>query len=147
MGDILVLDGFLHYGGAVLADLSYDTDIFEASEGIVHQETLGKAGVEAGEVVVLSRNSRGSTRVHMEDLTINPFRGIHTALDHRDAFIEDVANIGAGLGATPSVEVANGVAVGVGDVVFHPLSLDNALGVIFIAFTLQGIFYCHYVTK
>jgi len=35
-GNILVLDGFLHYGGMVAADLSYDADVFKASEGIVY---------------------------------------------------------------------------------------------------------------
>jgi len=35
-GNILVLDGFLHYGGTVAANLSYDADVFKASKGIVY---------------------------------------------------------------------------------------------------------------
>jgi len=52
--DILALDGFLHYGGMVVADFGYDTDILEAGESIIYQETLVEAGMEASEVVVFA---------------------------------------------------------------------------------------------
>jgi len=35
-GNILVLDGFLHYGGTVVTDLGYYADILEPSKSIVH---------------------------------------------------------------------------------------------------------------
>jgi len=33
---------------------------------------LGKVGVEGGEVVILSRDARASSRMGMEDLSIDP---------------------------------------------------------------------------
>ncbi len=104
-------------------------------------------GVEAGEVIILSRDSRGSSGVGVEDFFIDPLGGLHTTLDHGDTFIEDVANVGAGLGATPLIEVADRVVVGVGDVILYPFMLDDAAGVLFVAIIFQGIFYCHHVTK
>ena len=53
--------------------------------------------MEAGEVVVFSRDSGGSSGAGVEDFSVNPFRGIHTALDHRDTFIKDVVDVEAGL--------------------------------------------------
>jgi len=147
MGDILALDRFLHNGGTVVADLGYYADILEASESVVYQEMLGKVGVEAGEVVVLSRDSGGSTGAGMKDFSINPFRGVHTALDHRDTAVEDVADVGAGLGVTPLIKVADGVVVGVADIIFRPFTLNDALGVFLITFTFWGIFYCRHVAK
>ncbi len=108
---------------------------------------LGKVGVEAGEVIVLSRDSRGSGRAGVEDLSIDPLGGLYTALDHGDTFVEDVVNVGAGLGVTLPVKVANWVVVGVADVVFCPVALDDAVGVLLIAIIFWGIFYCHYATE
>ncbi len=92
--------------------------------------------MEAGEVVIFFRDSGGSSGAGMEDFSINPFRGIHAPLDHGDTFVEGVADVGAGLGVTPLVEVADRVVVGVGDVILCPVMLDNALGILFIAFAL-----------
>ncbi|SRR6266851_7363952 len=103
--------------------------------------------MEAGEVVVLFRDSRGDSGIGTEDFSVNSFRGIHTALDYGDPFVKDVVDVGAGLEAAPLVEVGDRVMVGVGDVVFCPITLDNAIGVLLIAFTVQGIFYCHYMAK
>jgi len=118
-----------------MADFGYDADVFEAGEGIVYQEMLGKVGVEAGEVVVFLRDSRDSSGAGMEDFSIAPLGGVYIALDYGDAFIEDVANIGAGLGATLLVEVTDRVVVGVGDIILCPFMLDNAAGVFLIAIT------------
>ncbi len=46
--------------------------------------------MKAGEVVILSRDSRGSSRVGMEDFSIDPLSRVYTFLDHRDTFIEDI---------------------------------------------------------
>jgi len=35
-GDVLVLNGFLHYSSLVAAYLSYNTDVFEAGESVVY---------------------------------------------------------------------------------------------------------------
>ena len=51
------------------------------------------------------------------------------------------------MGATPLVEVEDGVVVGVGDIVLCPVMLNDAVGVFFIAVALWGIFYCHNVTE
>jgi len=53
-------------------------------------------------------------------------------LDYRNSLIEDVADVGAGLGATLLVKVGDGVVVRVGNIVFCPVTLDNATGVLFI---------------
>jgi len=45
------------------------------------------------------------------------------------------------------VEVEDWVMVGVGDIVLHPFTLDNATGVLLVAVILQGIFYCCYMTE
>jgi len=89
--------------------------------------------VETGEVVIFTRDSGGSSWPSMEDFSIDPLRGVHTSLDHRDTSTEDVADVGAGLGATPPIKVADRVVVGVGNVVFYPVSLDDAVGVFLIA--------------
>jgi len=147
VGKVPMLDGFLYHRGMVMADLGYHTDVFKAGEGIVYQETLGKVGVETGEVVVFSRDSRGSSWAGMEDFPVNPLGGVHTSLDYGDASIEDIADVGAGLGVTPLIEIADGIVVGIGDIIFCPVLLDNTVGVFFIAIIFQGIFYCCYVTK
>ena len=132
-GNVPTLDRFLYHRGTVVAYFGYYTDVFKAGEGIVYQETLGKVRVETGEVVIFTRDSGGSSWPSMEDFSIDPLRGVHTSLDHRDTSTEDVADVGAGLGATPPIKVADRVVVGVGNVVFYPVSLDDAVGVFLIA--------------
>jgi len=68
-------------------------------------------------------------------------------LNHRDAFIEDVVDIGTGLGAAKLVEVGDGVVVRVGGVILRPVTLDYGAGVLFVIVRLQGIFYCRYTTE
>jgi len=53
-------------------------------------------------------------------------------LNYGDSFVEDVVDIGAGLGVTPLVKVEDRVVVGVGDIVFYLVMLDSAVGVFFI---------------
>ncbi len=72
--------------------------------------------MECGEVVFLPRDTKGSGRV-------------------RDAFIKDVVDVEAGLGATLLVEVEDGVMVGVNDVVLYSVMLNNAVGVLFVTIT------------
>ncbi len=103
--------------------------------------------MKGGEVIVLSRDARGSSGVGMEDLSIDPLQWFYTSLDHRDLAVEGVADIGAGLGASPLVKVGNGVVVGVGDIVLGPVVLENATRVILVVITFQGIFYLHYLCK
>ena len=71
-GDIPMLEGFLYHRGTVVTDFGYDTYVFEAGEGVVYEEMLGKVGMEGGEIIVLSRNAGGSSRVSMEDFSIDP---------------------------------------------------------------------------
>ncbi len=68
-------------------------------------------------------------------------------MDHRDTFVEDVVDVGAGLGAAPLVEVGDGVVVGVGWIILCPLMLDDTARVFLITITVQGIFYCCDVTE
>ncbi len=68
----------------------------------------------------------------MEDFSIDPLRGIYTALGHRDSLIKDIADVGTGLGATPLVKVGDGVVVGVSDVVLCLVMLDDAAGVFLV---------------
>src|SRR6266853_6590305 len=96
---------------------------------------LGKTRVEGGEVIVLSRDTRGSSGTGMEDFSIDPLQGVNTSLDHRDLPIKGVADIGAGLGVTLLVEVGEGVVVGVDDVVLSLVMLENAIRVILIIMT------------
>ncbi len=103
--------------------------------------------MEAAEVVVLARDSWASGRVGVEEFSIDPFRRVYAALDHRNAFLKDVVDVGAGLGPTPLIEVADGVVVGVSDVVLCPVLLDDAVGVLFIALIFRGIFYCCHAAK
>ncbi len=105
VGEDLMLDPFLYDRGPVLADLGYNPDVFEAGESVVYEETLGQMGVEGGEVIVLSWDARGSSRAGMEYFSIDPLGGVDTALDHGDLPVEGIADVGAGLGATPLVKV------------------------------------------
>jgi len=50
--------------------------------------------VERGEVIILSRDARGSSRVGMEDFSVDPLQGVNTSLDHGDTVLEDVADEG-----------------------------------------------------
>lgn len=96
---------------------------------------MGKAGVECGEVVFLPRDTKGSGRVSIKDFSIDSLREVYTSLDHGDAFIKDVVDVEAGLGATLLVEVEDGVMVGVNDVVLYSVMLNNAVGVLFVTIT------------
>ncbi|SRR6266851_5166254 len=104
-------------------------------------------GVEGEEVIVHSRDARGSSGTSVEDFSVDPLSGIHTALDHGDAFIEDVADVGTGLGASKLIKVGDGVVVRVSQVIFCPVMLDDAVRVFLIAVRVQGIFYHHNATK
>ncbi len=108
---------------------------------------LSEMGVEGGEVIVLARDSRTSGRAGVEDLSIDPFRGVDASLDHGDLPVEGVANVGAGLGTAPLVKVGDRVVVGVGDVVLHPVTLEHATGVFFVITFFWGIFYCCNATQ
>ena len=108
---------------------------------------MGKVRVETGEVVIFARDSGGSSWPSMEDFSIDPLRGVHTSLDHRDTSTEDVADVGAGLGATPPIKVADRVVVGVGNVVLRLVTLDDAAGILLIITFFQGIFYHRDATK
>ena len=103
--------------------------------------------VKGGEVIILSRDAKGTSGASMENFSVDSLRGVYTSLDHGDTFVEDVVNVGAGLGVTLPVKVANWVVVGVADVVFCPVALDDAVGVLLIAIIFWGIFYCHYATE
>jgi len=93
---------------------------------------LGEMRVEGGEVIVLSRDARGSSGAGMEYFSVNPLGRVDPALDHRDLAVKGIADVGAGLGMTPLIKVRDEVVVGVGDVVLCPVMLEDALGVFFI---------------
>ncbi len=61
--------------------------------------------MEGGEVIVLSRDTGGSSGVGVEYLSIDPLGRVDTALDHGDFPVKGVADIGAGLGTTLLVKV------------------------------------------
>ncbi len=103
--------------------------------------------MEGGEVVVLSRDTRGSGGIGVENLFIDPLQGVYIALDHRDAIVKDVMDVGASLGATKLVEVGDRVVVRVGRVILGPVTLDDGVGVFFIALGVWGIFYHHNMTE
>jgi|SRR5216683_2030682 len=96
---------------------------------------LSEMGVVGGEVIILSRDARGSSRAGMEDFSVDSLRGVYTALDHRDASIENIVDVGAGLGVSPLVEVGDGVVVGVHNIILYPILLNDAMGVLFVAIT------------
>ncbi len=72
MGKNPMLDAFLYDRGLVAADLGYNSDILEAGESVVHEETLGKMGVEGCKIVVLSWDAWGSSGAGVEYLSIDP---------------------------------------------------------------------------
>jgi len=108
---------------------------------------LSKMGVKGDEVIILSRDAEGTSGASMEDFSVDSLRGVYTSLDHGDTFVENVIDIGAGLGATLLVKIGDRVVVGIGDVVFCPVMLENAMGVFLITVTFRGIFYCCYATE
>ncbi len=67
-------------------------------------------------------------------------------MDYWNFPIKGVADVGAGLGAAPLIKVGDGIVVGVGDVVFCPITLEDAMGVFFVI-ALWGIFYCCNASK
>ncbi len=131
----------------VAANFGDYTDVLKSGEGVVYEETLGEMGVEAAEVIVLARDSGGGCGPSVEDLSINPFRRVDTALNYGDLSVEGVADVGAGLRASPLVKVRNRVVVGVGDVILHPVTLEHTTGVLFVVAFFQGIFYCRNTTQ
>ncbi len=143
----MALNPFFDGGGAIVADFGDYADVFKSGEGVVHEETLGEMGVEAGEVIVLTRDSGGGCGSSVEDLSIDPFRGVDAALDHRDLSVEGIADVGAGLRASPLVKVGDRVVVGVGDIILHPVTLEHAAGVFFVVTLLRGVFYCCNATQ
>jgi len=56
----------------VVADLSYNTDVFQAGESIIDKEVLSQIRVECGEIVISSRDARGISGVGMKGLPIDP---------------------------------------------------------------------------
>ena len=103
--------------------------------------------VEGGEVIVLSRDARGSSGAGMEYFSVNPLGRVDPALDHRDLAVKGIVDVGAGLEMTPLIKVQDGVVVGVGDVILHPVTLEHTTGVLFVVAFFQGIFYCRNTTQ
>ena len=61
--------------------------------------------MEGGEVVVLARDTRIGSRVGVEYLFIDSLGRVDAALDHGDLAVKGVTDVGAGLRASPLVEI------------------------------------------
>ncbi len=89
-----VLDPFLYDRGPVVANLGYNSDVFEAGKSVVYEEMLAEMGVEGGEIIILSWDAWGSSGAGVEYFSVDPLQGVDTALDHGDLPIEGIADVG-----------------------------------------------------
>jgi hypothetical protein len=126
-------DAFFGHRGPVATNISNYANVVESSDAVIDKEALLKAGVEHGEVIVASDLARGSRGAGVEGIAIYPMAGVDTALNGRDAVLELVPDVGTGLSNAETIDIGDGVVVGVGGVKLDPaLEMGVAVTVVIV---------------
>jgi hypothetical protein len=92
-GDLLL--ALLDVGGMVAGDFGHNPNVVEAGNGIVYEEALGEVWVKHGEAGIPDRVGRGLGGVWVQHVPIDAPARVDAALDGRDPFLVDIADVGA----------------------------------------------------